>query len=167
MALQSPLIWLQETNTDVWEYLMITLVKVRKNKVIEQLDEKWGEYYGRFAYLRNKEYIIEKDFNPGRFMLISRIFYKTMKKLDWIFKPKIFIYGIELVPKYYINRRIFTENGLTYINVSLQYKDVFGEENPINFINNLLDSIGIHYERTDTNDGGLMKFLCELEDHRL
>ena len=57
MALQSPLLWLQETNTDVWEYLMITLVKVRKNKVIEQLDEKWGEYYGRFAYLRNREYI--------------------------------------------------------------------------------------------------------------
>tara|TARA_Y100001958_G_scaffold12046_1_gene7341 strand:+ start:27 stop:584 length:558 start_codon:yes stop_codon:yes gene_type:complete len=46
-SLQSPLLWLQETNTDVWEYLMISLVKVRKNKVLEELDKVWKTVHER------------------------------------------------------------------------------------------------------------------------
>jgi len=145
---------------------MISLVKVRKNKVLEQLDKMWSDYYGRFAYLRTREYINEKDFNPGRIILTSGINF-SLNKLDRMFKNRIFVYGIELVTKFYINRRIFTEHGLTYINVTLEYKDIFEGDSHINGINNLLDSIEIYYDRNDTNPGGLMKILCELEDHRL
>tara|TARA_B100001094_G_scaffold333373_2_gene411193 strand:- start:1307 stop:2032 length:726 start_codon:yes stop_codon:yes gene_type:complete len=40
--IESPLLQLQEYNTDVWELLMIELVKARKKKVLNEINELWN-----------------------------------------------------------------------------------------------------------------------------
>ena len=66
-SLQSPLLWLQETNTDVWEYLMISLVKVRKNKVLEEMKEAWKKTYSSIENINDYNTV-----NLGR-MVIKNI----------------------------------------------------------------------------------------------
>ena len=63
-SLQSPLLWLQETNTDVWEYLMISLVKVRKNKVLEEMKEAWKKTYSSIENINDYNTV-----NLGRVLL--------------------------------------------------------------------------------------------------
>ena len=67
MVLQSPLLWLQNTNTDVWEYLMIFLVKVRKNKVLEEMKEAWKKTYSSIENINDYNTV-----NLGR-MVIKNI----------------------------------------------------------------------------------------------
>ena len=175
MALQSQLLWLQNTNTDVWEKVMIELVKCRKQKVFEELKREWSEYKFKFNCLEMMKYIIKDLIHPCRILLYIdknlelcnnrteyriKEKYKSLERLDNIFKSKIFVYGFELVSSNYINRRIYTSRGLTFINVTLEYK------NTLNYteIYNYLKLKEIYDDDDDKIYGGLMKALCELEE---
>ena len=50
MASQSPLIWLQETENDVWEQVMVELVKCRKRDVLKELKSEWYEYKSKLSW---------------------------------------------------------------------------------------------------------------------
>jgi len=80
MNLESPLLWLQNTNTDVWEYLMISLVKVRKNKVLEQMKEAWKKTYDN---IENRTYH-EKYYHSYTKVNIGRVVAKNIRRGDFI-----------------------------------------------------------------------------------
>ena len=80
MASQSPLIWLQNTNTDVWEYLMISLVKVRKNKVLKQMKKAWQK---TMRNIENRTYH-EKYNHSYNKVNIGRVVAKNIRKGDFI-----------------------------------------------------------------------------------
>ena len=136
MASQSPLIWLQETENDVWEQVMVELVKCRKEKVLKELKSEWSEYKGKLSGLQPTQCSVEKYIHPCRILLYKNLqpvyswgkrcyriiaTYKRLHMLDNIIKNRMFVYGFELTTICYINRRISTDHGLKYINVTLQF----------------------------------------------
>ena len=137
MASQSPLIWLQETENDVWEQVMVELVKCRKGKVLKELKSEWSEYKDKLNTLELDQYLIEQEIHPCRIVLCKNLEpsncswtkakYKIiepsiyLERIDKYFKNRFFVYGFELTTKRYINRRIFTDNGLKYISVTLEF----------------------------------------------
>ena len=76
MILQSPLLWLQNTNTDVWEYLMIFLVKVRKNKVLEEMKEAWIKTFSSIENRTN----FEKYYHSYQTVNIGRMVVKNIRR---------------------------------------------------------------------------------------
>ena len=68
----------------------------------------------------------------------------------------MFVYGFELTTICYINRRIFTDNGLKYINVTLQFDKYIRDIQKICEGRLMLNGI--------TLDEGIIKALSKLED---
>jgi len=141
MASQSPLIWLQETENDVWEQVMVELVKCRKGKVLKELKSEWSEYKSKLSCVVLTQYLAEKEIHPCRVLLFKNLepsncsWTKAKYKIiepSWYLERierygfnRLFVYGFELTTKRYINRRIFTDNGLKYISVTLEFiKDI-------------------------------------------
>ena len=105
MTCESPLLWLQEKNTDVWELLMIELVRCRKKKVNNEFDEKWKKwkkyYYNQFDALHPRRL---EGVHPGRLVAIyierGWLANDTLYPLyvnSSIFLSKYFIYGFRLI----------------------------------------------------------------------
>ena len=81
--IESPLLELQEYNTDVWELVMIELVKARKKKVLNEMNKLWNYWRsskveifsqpqppGYRAFRRGEnERRLKKVINPGRIII--------------------------------------------------------------------------------------------------
>ena len=134
MVLQSPLLWLQNTNTDVWEYLMIFLVKVRKNKVLEEMKEAWIKTYSSIENRTD----FEKYYHSYQTVNIGRMVAKNIRKgyfiadrlyplsaCDNINVIKYFVYGFQFytmggftdIVNNYIPNRVELFNASTVINI--------------------------------------------------
>ena len=91
----SPLIWLQNRDTDVWEKVMIELVKCRKKKVHEEFEQKWkefkttqGSWYDWMRWTNSRNYI----------KFITKYKYNICGSdvIDYEFSNKLFVYGFEI-----------------------------------------------------------------------
>ena len=170
MASQSPLIWLQNKDNDVWELVMVELVKCRKGDVLKELKSEWSEYKDKLNTLLLTQYILMlrkkhpcrillcKNLEPSnysctkaRYKIIDRSIY--LEEIDSYFKNRIFVNGFELTSKRYINRRIFTDQGLKYISATLEF---------IKDIRNVKKIC--EYEYGITFGDGIIKALSKLED---
>ena len=73
--IESPLLQLQEYNTDVWELLMIELVKARKKKVLNEINELWNYWRSSkvdiYSQLHEcvKRRLKKKRINSGRIII--------------------------------------------------------------------------------------------------
>jgi hypothetical protein len=81
--IESPLLQLQEYNIDVWELVMIELVKARKKKVLNEMDELWNYWRSskveifsqhqppgyRTFHRGENERRFKKVINPGRIII--------------------------------------------------------------------------------------------------
>ena len=81
--IESPLLELQEYNIDVWELVMIELVKARKKKVLNEMDELWNYWMSSKVEIFSqpqppgyracrgieKERRLKKVINPGRIII--------------------------------------------------------------------------------------------------
>ena len=163
----SPLLWLQNTNTDVWEKVMIELVKCRKKNVFKELKSEWSEYKSKLSGLQVIQSSVEDYIHPCRILLyknLERVYtcyriiaeYRRLHMLDNIIKKRMFVYGYELETVCYINRRIYTNHGLKYINVTLQFHKYIGDIKKT--CEGRLNLNGI------TLDEGIIKALSKLED---
>ena len=127
MILQSPLLWLQNTNTDVWEYLMIFLVKVRKNKVLEEMKETWIKTYSSIENINDYNTV-----NLGRMVIknIKRGWFSSdplypLHENTNIDIRKYFVYGFKFytmggftdIVNNYIPNRVELFNASTVINI--------------------------------------------------
>ena len=93
MTSETSLICLQN-NIDVWEKLMIELVKCRKKKVNDEFYKKWED----FELTKNSWYdweICNNSRNYIRFITDFK-YYSEPFKLDYKFKNKIYVYGFEI-----------------------------------------------------------------------
>lgn len=93
MTSESPLIYLQN-NSDVWEKVMIELVKCRKKKVNDEFYKKWDN----FELTKNSWYdweICNNSRNYIRFITDFK-YYSEPYQLDYKFKNKIYVYGFEI-----------------------------------------------------------------------
>ena len=74
-GIESPLLELQEHNTDVWELLMIELVKTRKKKVLNEMNELWNYWRSSkddiYSQLHEcvKRRLKKKRINSGRIII--------------------------------------------------------------------------------------------------
>ena len=166
----SPLLWLQNTNTDVWEKVMIELVRCRKKNVFKEFKSEWSEYKSKLSGLQVIQSSVEDYIHPCRILLyknLERVYtcyriiaeYRRLHMLDNIIKKRMFVYGFELTTICYINRRIFTDNGLKYINVTLQFDKYIGDIKKTCEGKLMLNGI--------TLDEGIIKALSKLEDKQM
>lgn len=96
MIYDSPLLWLQEKNTDVWEMLMIELVRCRKNRVNDEFDKKWEEFkntkdfwYDWMRWNNSRDYI--------RFITNHKYYMcEEYESIKYKFRNKLFVYGFEI-----------------------------------------------------------------------
>ena len=105
MIYDSPLLWLQEQNTDVWEMLMIELVKCRKKRVNNEFDKKWKKW--KIYYYNKRDCLHPRRLDgvhPGRLVAIyvergwlaNDTIYPLYENTN-IFQSKYFIYGFRLI----------------------------------------------------------------------
>ena len=174
MALESPLLWLQNTNTDVWEKVMIELVRCRKKNVFKELEHEWSEYKSKLSGLQVIQSSVEDYIHPCRILLYKNLEpvyswgerchriiaeYSRLHRLDNIIKNRMFVYGFELITQRYINRRIFTDNGLKYICVNLEF---------IKYIRDIKKTCEGRLKLNGiTLDEGIIKALSKLEDKQM
>lgn len=103
----SPLLMLQEYNTDVWELVMIALVKARMKKAIahfKELCDSWGTLdYTTDSEIVNPsphlQLIMPGQIHSGR--IIIRIItghFKKERLLPITYESKYFVYGFYLEP---------------------------------------------------------------------
>lgn len=157
--IKSPLLMLQEYNTDVWEMVMIYLVKARMKYVINNFEEQIEDK----LYIEEKtqqdtikEYLLfrkcMRTIHPGR--LIIKLFrghsFRKEQQLPITYESKYFVYGFYLEPSNR-NRNSFK------MELQTPYRVV-----------NVLDVLSIlnnfEFDRTDATIHDLVKFLYEREE---
>lgn len=170
MILQSSLLKLEQTNTDVWEMLMIELVKARKRRVLNHIKGLWYELRyikADMCFQYNDTIKNINKFNDARIIIWHlNGKYKSMSIIDSIFKTQIYIYGFKT-----INYGLFDEfNRIRNITTSLSFElyidviyriimnlHIYNNFNHILFNNN--SSItAINFKVN------IFKFMCEQEE---
>ena len=104
--IKSPLLMLQEYNTDVWEMVMIYLVKARMKYVINDFEELYDicDSDTAEAFKQIQEDIEETQpdtIHPGRLIIriiMGHSFKKINKQLPITYESKYFVYGFYLEP---------------------------------------------------------------------
>jgi len=165
MILESPLLQLEEYNTDVWEMLMIELVKCRMKYVISDFKEVVKDY----GIKKYQEYHhFTKRINKGRMLiyLINNI-KKPIQTIESHFHSKYFVYGfiLEVIKQFIMIPTGVAHNGVghyqltTPIKVVLYKSEKFSEIlRTLSYKNNFEDEIN------SLDDSNIFKFLCEQEE---
>lgn len=154
MTSESPLLWLQNTNTDVWEMLMIQLVKERYKLVMTDLKYRWSYYVG--LHMDHYYFINEgRDFLRSKYKYF-RNNYNDYNVIDDLYPTRYFAFGLELKPYSY-------NYGNLHVGIKLDYKNinyVFYKLQQLNIDNNF----GSLYKTLLVNENELYKFMCFQED---
>lgn len=110
MTSNSPLLWLQEQNTDLWEMLMIELVKCRYNNNIIHLKKQFLNYYNKHVY---KSEFYQYSIHPGRTFL-------NLMNQCLIYDRPLLINELHLT-KYYVFGWKLSENHCFYQGIGLRF----------------------------------------------
>ena len=68
----SPLLQLQENN-DVWEKVMVELVRCRKKNVFKELKSEWSEYKSKLSGVQVLQSSVEDYIHPCRILLYKNL----------------------------------------------------------------------------------------------
>jgi len=151
----SPLIWLQNKDTDVWEKVMIELVKCRKKKVNDEFEQKWKEFkttfcswYDWMRWSNSRNYI----------KFITKYKYNICRSdlIDYEFRNKLFVYGFKIS----VIQPVEYDNMYNPINLIYHLSDPDNLENKLQYLiksNNEDEILNIY-----SND--YFKFLCLQEE---
>ena len=159
MITKSPLLWLQNTNTDVWLMVMIELVKCRKKKVNDEFYLKWEQFevasncwYDHMRWTNSRNYI--------KFITNHKYYICPQELIDYEFIRKLYVYGFELKiiePEQNPNFYAGIQSDLIYF-ISDGYYNLNSTIHHLMRINNSKKEI----LNTYTND--FFKFMCLQEE---
>ena len=165
MTSESPLLWLEEKDTDVWEMIMIELVKARMKYVMFEFKEVVKDY----GIKKYQEYHhFTKRINKGRMLiyLINNI-KKPIQVIESQFRPKYFVYGfiLEIIKEFITIQNGVAHNGVPLYHLTTPIKMVLYKSEKfsdilriLSYKNNFEDDIN------SLDDGNVFKFLCEQEE---
>ena len=164
MTSESPLLWLEEKNTDVWEMVMIELVKTRMKYVMDDFKELCDSW-GTANYATDSELvipyphlhmIIPGQIHSGR--IIIRIIQGGYQNriVPIKYESKYFVYGFYLQSSTY---------GF-YLQPSTIKMELHTHHRVVNVLDELSRLNNFEFDRTDDNATihDLVKFLYEREE---